>query len=76
MADNVQAAVLFAEDDCLKPSKVELTNEQTGDTFSVDTSGKLARFSKFHQNYLTQMSSIRLCLSKNNLKFPMKHTMK
>jgi len=43
VADKVQAAVSFSEDDYLKPSKVELTNEQTGDTFSIDSSGQISK---------------------------------
>ena len=42
VANKVQAAVSFAKDDHLKATKIELTNEQTGDVVSVNTSGQIA----------------------------------
>ena len=42
VANKVQAAISFAKDDHLKATKIELTNEQTGDIVSVNTSGQIA----------------------------------
>ena len=40
VANKVQAEVLFAKDDHFKATKIELTNEQTGDIVATDASGK------------------------------------
>ena len=42
VANKVQAAISFAKDDHLKATKIELTNEQTGDIVSVNTSEQIA----------------------------------
>ena len=40
VANKVQAAVSFAKDEHFKATKVELTNQQTGDIVAIDASGK------------------------------------
>lgn len=40
VANKVQAAVSFTKDDQFKATKIELTNEQTGDIVAIDASGK------------------------------------
>ena len=46
VAKKVQTALLFTNDEHLRPTKLELTNEQTGDIVSIDSSGQIVKIAE------------------------------
>ena len=58
VAKKVQTALLFTNDEHLRPTKLELTNEQTGDIVSIDSGGKIVKVTEQNSPKMSTSQSI------------------